>query len=280
MRHHAGDVKGRRRTIADRFACGERPSIPTIPNKPSEAQAALIDGCKAAAALVKAGAPTETDAYARFLLDCAKAADGARPRWRSACPNHRAASRPTARSVARTLFISRTSPTLANGFISAGAGGRLAAGSSRGTHPELERRIVIEALALRVVERDQQPRDSAERGVRAAAAARRRRAPARRARSMSARQAASASAGAAEGRRRPRTGRSLRRRRPGTSPRPRAISLQRRGVVERMQRRVEDADDGRQVHHEVAPQDLEIGAPASDRPRVCQAMLPPQPPTA
>ena len=77
MRHRAGDVKGRRRTIADRVACGERPSIPTIPNKPSEAQAALIDGCKAAAALVKAGAPTETDAYARFLLDCAKAAAGA-----------------------------------------------------------------------------------------------------------------------------------------------------------------------------------------------------------
>jgi hypothetical protein len=65
------------RTIADRFARGERPSIPTIPNKPSEAQAALIDGCKAAAALVKAGAPTETDAYARFLLDCARAAAGA-----------------------------------------------------------------------------------------------------------------------------------------------------------------------------------------------------------
>lgn len=65
------------RTIAGRFARGERPSIPAIPNKPAEAQAALIDGCKAAAELVKANAPTETDAYSHFLLECARAAAGA-----------------------------------------------------------------------------------------------------------------------------------------------------------------------------------------------------------
>src|SRR5262245_54188872 len=65
------------RTIADRFTHGQRPSIPAIPIKPAEAQAALIDGCKAAAALVNAAAPTESNAYARFLLDCAKAAASA-----------------------------------------------------------------------------------------------------------------------------------------------------------------------------------------------------------
>jgi len=65
------------RTIADRFTRGERPSIPAIPNQPSEAQAALIDGCKSAAAIVKAKAPGETDAYARFLLECARAAANA-----------------------------------------------------------------------------------------------------------------------------------------------------------------------------------------------------------
>ncbi len=67
------------RTLAARFAQGQRPTLPRIPNQPSEAQAALIDGCKVAWELVKAKAPGEADAYARFLLDAAKAASrGAR----------------------------------------------------------------------------------------------------------------------------------------------------------------------------------------------------------
>lgn len=65
------------RTIASRFAAGQRPTIGSIPNKPEEALAALVDGCKGAHALVKAKAPGEADAYARFLLDTAKAAAGA-----------------------------------------------------------------------------------------------------------------------------------------------------------------------------------------------------------
>jgi len=64
------------RTIAARFAAGQRPTIGSIPNKPEEALASLVDGCKAAHALVKAKAPGEADAYARFLLDTAKAAAG------------------------------------------------------------------------------------------------------------------------------------------------------------------------------------------------------------
>ena len=70
----------------------------------------------------------------------------------------------TARRVAWTLFISRTSPTFRNGFSSIGA----AAGSPRlraAGRAELERRVVIEALAPCVVERHQQPGDAAERGV-------------------------------------------------------------------------------------------------------------------
>ena len=35
--------------------------------------------------------------------------------------------------------------------------------------------------------------------------------------------------------------------------------VHRRGIVERMQRRVEDPDDGRQIHREIAAQDLEVG---------------------
>jgi len=67
------------RTLAARFAQGQRPALPRIPNQPSEAQAALIDGCKAAWELVKAKAPGEAPAYAQFLLDVAKAASsGAR----------------------------------------------------------------------------------------------------------------------------------------------------------------------------------------------------------
>jgi hypothetical protein len=64
------------RSIAVRFAAGQRPTIGSIPNKPEEALTALVDGCKAAHALVKAKAPGEADAYARFLLDTAKAAAG------------------------------------------------------------------------------------------------------------------------------------------------------------------------------------------------------------
>jgi len=67
------------RTLAARFTDGQRPTLPRIPNQPSEAQPALIDGCKAAWELVKAKAPGEADAYARFLLDAAKgASSGAR----------------------------------------------------------------------------------------------------------------------------------------------------------------------------------------------------------
>jgi hypothetical protein len=65
------------RIIAERFTRGERPTIPRIPNAPTEAQAALIDGCKAAAAMVAGKAPAEANAYARFLLDVASAAAGA-----------------------------------------------------------------------------------------------------------------------------------------------------------------------------------------------------------
>jgi hypothetical protein len=65
------------RTIAARFAAGERPTIPKIPNAPADAQNALVDGCKAALALVKSKAPGEADAYAAFLLGCAKAAANA-----------------------------------------------------------------------------------------------------------------------------------------------------------------------------------------------------------
>jgi hypothetical protein len=62
------------RTLADRFARGERPTIPGIPNKPADAQVALILACEAASALVAAKAPAEADAYAQFLLDVASAA--------------------------------------------------------------------------------------------------------------------------------------------------------------------------------------------------------------
>ncbi len=61
------------RTLAARFAQGQRPTIPKIPNQPAEAQAALIDGCRAAAALVAAKAPGEAAAFSRFLLDTAQA---------------------------------------------------------------------------------------------------------------------------------------------------------------------------------------------------------------
>jgi len=65
------------RTIAQRFAQGQRPTMPSLPNQPVDAQAALIDGCKAALALVSAKAPGEANDYARFLLDVARAAAGA-----------------------------------------------------------------------------------------------------------------------------------------------------------------------------------------------------------
>ena len=65
------------RTIASRFAAGHRPAIPAIPNKPADAQSALVDGCRKALGLVKASAPGEVDAYGRFLLDCAEAAAAA-----------------------------------------------------------------------------------------------------------------------------------------------------------------------------------------------------------
>ena len=61
------------RTIAARFAAGQRPTIPTIPNKPADAQSALVDRCKTALALVEAKAPAEAGAYAAFLLECARA---------------------------------------------------------------------------------------------------------------------------------------------------------------------------------------------------------------
>lgn len=64
------------RTIATRFAAGQRPMIGSIPNKPEEALAALVGGCRAAAALVQATAPGEAAAFAKFLLDTAKAAAG------------------------------------------------------------------------------------------------------------------------------------------------------------------------------------------------------------
>jgi hypothetical protein len=65
------------RTIAARFAAGQRPTIPAIPNQPAEAQNALVDGCKTALGLVRAKAPGEADAYGAFLLGCAKAAANA-----------------------------------------------------------------------------------------------------------------------------------------------------------------------------------------------------------
>jgi hypothetical protein len=65
------------RTIATRFAGGQRPTIPSIPNSPAEAQNALIEHCKAALAFVRSKAPGEANAYAAFLLDCAKAAANA-----------------------------------------------------------------------------------------------------------------------------------------------------------------------------------------------------------
>lgn len=60
-------------TIATRFASGQRPTLPALPNQPAEAQHALVDGCKAAHALVQAQVPDEANAYALFLLECAKA---------------------------------------------------------------------------------------------------------------------------------------------------------------------------------------------------------------
>jgi hypothetical protein len=65
------------RTMAQRFAQGHRPTLPSIPNQPAEAQAALIDGCKSALALVASKAPGEANDYASFLLDVARAAAGA-----------------------------------------------------------------------------------------------------------------------------------------------------------------------------------------------------------
>lgn len=65
------------KTIATRFANGQRPTLPAIPNQPADAQHALVDGCKAALALVQATVPNEANAYAMFLLDCAKASAGA-----------------------------------------------------------------------------------------------------------------------------------------------------------------------------------------------------------
>jgi len=65
------------RTISARFGAGQRPTLPSIPNQPAEALNALVDGCKRALALVKSKAAGEADAYARFLLDCAKASANA-----------------------------------------------------------------------------------------------------------------------------------------------------------------------------------------------------------
>lgn len=65
------------RTIATRFANGQRPTLPAIPNQPADAQHALVDGCKAALALVQAKVPDEAGAYAAFLLACAKASANA-----------------------------------------------------------------------------------------------------------------------------------------------------------------------------------------------------------
>lgn len=65
------------KTIATRFANGQRPTLPAIPNQPTDAQNALVDGCKAALALVQATVPNEANAYAAFLLECAKASAGA-----------------------------------------------------------------------------------------------------------------------------------------------------------------------------------------------------------
>jgi len=65
------------RTIAARFAAGQQPTLPPIPNKPSEAQAALVEGCRAALALVSAKAPDEANGFATFLMDCGKASANA-----------------------------------------------------------------------------------------------------------------------------------------------------------------------------------------------------------
>jgi hypothetical protein len=65
------------RVIAARFAQGQRPTLPSLPNTPADAQNALVDGCKAALAVVRAKAPGEANAYAKFLLDCASASAGA-----------------------------------------------------------------------------------------------------------------------------------------------------------------------------------------------------------
>jgi hypothetical protein len=65
------------RTIAQRFAQGQRPTMPALPNQPAYAQAALIEGCKGALAIVAAKVPGEAEGYARFLLGVARAAAGA-----------------------------------------------------------------------------------------------------------------------------------------------------------------------------------------------------------
>ena len=65
------------RTIAARFAAGQRPTLPPIPNKPAEAQTALVEGCRAALALVSAIAPGEANDFATFLMECGKAAANA-----------------------------------------------------------------------------------------------------------------------------------------------------------------------------------------------------------
>jgi hypothetical protein len=61
------------RTIAAHFGRGQRPTLPSLPNQPADAARTLVDGCKAAVAVVRAKAPDEANTYARFLLDCAKA---------------------------------------------------------------------------------------------------------------------------------------------------------------------------------------------------------------
>jgi hypothetical protein len=61
------------RTLAARFTRGERPMMPKIPKHPASAQNALVDACKAAADRVAAKAPGEASAYARFLVEIARA---------------------------------------------------------------------------------------------------------------------------------------------------------------------------------------------------------------
>jgi len=65
------------RTLAARFAAGERPAIPAIPKEPPAALDALVAGCKTAAALVAAKAPGEAADYSRHLMDVATATAGA-----------------------------------------------------------------------------------------------------------------------------------------------------------------------------------------------------------